>query len=195
METLGNKTFAFARECACSIYNCCDIRRSDREYNAVRDRYMAEKVQWFVDHGDGSVIFINGHNGHIGKVNSAAYDCLGRLLAQQMGGRYFAIGTDAVITSFNSQTDDGFEELRVENQNALTALAGRTKQDYYYIDLEEAAADDGWDSILSDKQRMTSMNVTVMTAAKAFYTINAAPGDMYDAMIVFGEVSPTTLDQ
>lgn len=69
METLGNKTFAFARECACSIYNCCDIRRSDREYNAVRDRYMAEKVQWFVDHGDGSVIFINGHNGHIGKVN------------------------------------------------------------------------------------------------------------------------------
>lgn len=45
METLGNKTFAFARECACSIYNCCDIRRSDREYNAVWDRYMAEKVQ------------------------------------------------------------------------------------------------------------------------------------------------------
>lgn len=83
----------------------------------------------------------------------------------------------------------------MENQNALTTLAGRTEQDYYYIDLEEAAADDGWDSILSDKQRMTSMNVTVMTAAKAFYTINAAPGDMYDAMIVFGEVSPTTLDQ
>lgn len=131
METLGNKTFAFARECACSIYNCCDIRRSDREYNAVRDRYMAEKVQWFIEHGDGSVFFINGHNGHIGKVDSAAYDCLGRLLAQQMGDGYFAIGTDAGITSFNSQTDDGFEELRVENQNALTALAGKTEQGCY----------------------------------------------------------------
>lgn len=195
METLGNKTFAFARECACSIYNCCDIRRSDREYNAVRDRYMAEKVQWFVDHGDGSVIFINGHNGHIGKVNSAAYDCLGRLLAQQMGGRYFAIGTDAVITSFNSQMDDGFEELRVENQNALTALAGKTEQGCYYIDVEAAAEDDGWNSILSDKQRMTSLNVSVVTAAKAFYTIKAVPKDMFDAMIVFGEVSPTTPDQ
>lgn len=163
METLGNKTFAFARECACSIYNCCDIRRSDREYNAVRDRYMAEKVQWFVEHGDGSVIFINGHNGHIGKVNS--------------------------------QTDDGFEELRVENQNALTALAGKTEQGYYYIDVEAAAADDGWNSILSDKQRMTSLNVSVVTAAKAFYTIKAVPKDMFDAMIVFGEVSPTTPDQ
>jgi erythromycin esterase len=195
VEMLGDETFVIARECARSIYNCCDIRRSDREYNAVRDRHMAEKVQWFMEHGDGSVIFINGHNGHIGKVNSANYDCLGGLLAQQLGDSYFAIGTDAGVTSFNSQTDDGFEELTVENQNALTTLAGRTEQDYYYIDLEEAAADDGWDSILSDKQRMTSMNVTVMTAAKAFYTINAAPGDMYDAMIVFGEVSPTTLDQ
>lgn len=195
VEALGDKTFAFARECARSIYNCCDIRRSDREYNAVRDRYMAEKVQWFIEHGDGSVIFINGHNGHIGKVNSANYDCLGGLLAQQLGDGYFAIGTDAGITSFNSQTDDGFEELTVENQNALTALAGRTEQDYYYIDFEAAAADDGWNSILSDKQRMTSMNVTVMTAAKVFYTINAVPGDMYDAMIVFDEVSPTTPDQ
>ena len=63
------------------------------------------------------------------------------------------------------------------------------------VNFEAAAADDGWNSILSDKQRMTSMNVTVMTAAKVFYTINAVPGDMYDAMIVFDEVSPTTPDQ
>ncbi|MDE5823649.1 MAG: hypothetical protein K2N44_17075 [Lachnospiraceae bacterium] len=43
---VGSETFAFARDCACSIYNCCDIRKSDREYNAVRDSHMAEKVQW-----------------------------------------------------------------------------------------------------------------------------------------------------
>lgn len=194
-ETLGSRTFAFARECACSIYNCCDIRRSDRGYNAVRDSHMAEKVQWFVEHGDGSVIFINGHNGHIGKVNSINYDCLGKLLEQQLGVGYFAIGTDAGVTSFNSQTDDGFEELKVENQNALTELAGKTEQDYYYIDFKTAAADDGWKEILSQKQRMTSLNVSVVTASKAFYTIKAIPGDMYDAMIVFGKVSPTTPDQ
>lgn len=56
VETLGSETFAFARECACSLYNCCDIRKSDRKYNAVRDSHMAEKVQWFIEHGDGSVI-------------------------------------------------------------------------------------------------------------------------------------------
>lgn len=193
VEIFGNETFAFARECARSIYNCCDIRKSDREYNTVRDSHMAEKVQWFMEHGDGSVIFINGHNGHIGKVNSASYDCLGSLLAQQLGDGYFAIGTDAEITSFNSQTDDGFEELRVENQNALTELAAGTEQGFYYIDFGTAAADSGWNRVLSEKQRMTSLNVAVVTAMKAFYTIQAIPGDMFDAMIVFGEVSPTTL--
>lgn len=193
VEMFGSETFAFARECARSLYNCCDIRKSDRDYNTVRDGHMAEKVQWFIEHGDGSVIFINGHNGHIGKVNSTSYDCLGKLLAQQLGDGYFAIGTDAEVTSFNSQTDDGFEELTVENENPLTALAANAEQNFYYIDFGAAAADNGWNRILSEEQRMTSLNVTVVTTMKAFYTIQAIPGDLFDAMIVFGEVSPTTL--
>lgn len=196
VEMFGDDTFAFARECAQSIYNCCDIRKSDREYNAVRDRHMAEKVQWFIEHGDGSVIFINGHNGHIGKVNcTPGYDCMGMLLTQELGDGYFAIGTDAKVTSFNSQTDDGFEELRVENQNFLNALTGELVQNYYYIDFSAASADDRWSKIISDKQRITSLNVTAMTAMKAFYTTDIIPEDTFDAMIVFGEVSPTTLDQ
>ncbi|MDE6622237.1 MAG: erythromycin esterase family protein [Lachnospiraceae bacterium] len=196
VEMFGSETFAYARECAQSIYNCCDIRKSDREYNAVRDRHMAEKVKWFIEHGDGSVIFINGHNGHIGKVNCTPnYDCLGRLLAQELGEGYFAIGTDAEVTSFNSQTDDGFEELRVENQNFLNALTGELAQNYYYIDFSAASADDRWSKIISDKQRITSLNVTAMTATKAFYTTKIIPKDTFDGMIVFSEVSPTTLDQ
>ncbi len=117
--------------------------------------------------------FINGHNGHIGKVNSANYDCLGKLLTQQLGDSYFAIGTDAGVTSFNSQTDSGFKELKVKNQNDLTSLAAKTEQEYYYVDFGAASVDDTWNSIISDKQRMTSLNVTVVTTAKAFYTIQA----------------------
>jgi len=78
-------------------------------------------------------------------------------------------------------------------QNPLTALAANTEQDFYYLDFGAAAADNGWKRILSEKQGMTSLNVAVVTAMKAFYTIQAIPGDMYDAMIIFGEVSPTTL--
>lgn len=194
VETFGSETFAYVRECACSIYNCCDIRRSDREYNTVRDSHMAEKVQWFIEHGDGSVIFINGHNGHVGKVNTASYNCLGKLLAEELGSGYFAIGTDAEVTVYNSQTDDGFEEVKVENQNSLNALTGKFAQDCYYIDFSAAAEDDNWNKMISDKQRITSLNVGGPTFMKAFYTVEVTPKDIFDSMIVFGEVSPTTID-
>lgn len=194
VEAFGSEAFELARECANSIYNCCDIRRSDLEYNEVRDGHMAEKVQWFLDHGDGSVIFINGHNGHIGKVSVAAYDCLGSLLAEKLGGGYFAIGTDAEVTTFNNQTDDGFEELTVTNGNSLNALAGECGEGRYYIDFAAAAGDDGWDRILEEKQSLTTLNVSAVTIVKSFYTTEIVLRDTFDGMIVFDKVSPTTLD-
>ncbi|MDE7323425.1 MAG: erythromycin esterase family protein [Lachnospiraceae bacterium] len=196
VEIFGNEAYAYARECARSIYNCCDIRKSDSAYNAVRDRHMAEKIQWYVERGDGSVIFINGHNGHIGKVNATPYyDCLGKLLAEKLGNGYYAIGTDAEVTVFNSQTNGGFEELKVKNQNSLNALVSGIAQNYYYIDFSAAAEDDNWNKIISDKQRITALNVTGATMMKVFYTTEVIPKDTFDSMIVFGKVSPTTLEQ
>lgn len=61
----------------------------------------------------------------------------------------------------------------MKNQNDLTSLAAKTEQEYYYVDFGAASVDDTWNSIISDKQRMTSLNVTVVTTAKAFYTIQA----------------------
>ena len=194
-ELFGSETFAYARECARSLYNCCDIRKSDSTYNAVRDCHMAEKVQWYIEHGDGSVLFINGHNRHIGKVNTTPYyDCLGKLLAAELGDNYFAIGTDAAATAFNSQTDDGFEERNVKNKNSLNALADEAEQNYYYIDFSSAAKDSQWNQIISDEQRITCLNVTAVTIMKSFYTTEIIPKNTFDGMVIFGQVSPTTLD-
>lgn len=194
-EAFGKETFAFARECACSLYACCDIRKSDNTYNKIRDSYMAEKVKWFIEHGDGSVIFINGHNGHIGKVNvNPWYDCMGKLLAQELGDKYFAIGTDAEITKFNSQTEDAFEELEVKNGNALNALAKDLEGKRYYVDFDAVAGSDDWSGIITKEQRVTTLNVGAVTLLKAFYTTKLIPNETFDGMIVFEEVSPTTTD-
>lgn len=194
-EAFGKETFAFARECACSLYACCDIRKSDNTYNKIRDSYMAEKVKWFIEHGDGSVIFINGHNGHIGKVNvNPWYDCMGKLLAQELGDKYFAIGTDAEVTKFNSQTEDAFEELEVKNGNALNALAKDLEGKRYYVDFDAVAGSDGWSGIITKEQRVTTLNVGAVTLLKAFYTTKLIPNETFDGMIVFEEVSPTTTD-
>lgn len=189
-EKFGKETFEFARECARNLYQCCDIRKSDMEYNKVRDRYMAEKVEWFIEHGDGSLIFINGHNGHIGRTNTAMYDCMGKLLADKLGEKYFAIGTDAKVTVFNSQTDDGFEEQTAENENAMNDLADKTDGACYYIEFDSAREDKNWSGIISEKQSVTSLNVG---GIMLFSAVDIVPEDTFDAMIIFDKVSPTTL--
>lgn len=41
----GQPAFDYARECLYTIYACCDIQACD-DYNATRDQYMFEKVEW-----------------------------------------------------------------------------------------------------------------------------------------------------
>lgn len=194
-ETVGEDTFAYARECAYSLYACCDIRKSDNTYNEIRDSYMAKKVKWFMERGDGSLLFINGHNGHIGRVNSQPwYDCMGKLLAQDLGEQYFAIGTDARVTAFNSQTADSFVKTEVENKNALNALADGVEGKRYYVDFAAVSGKDGWSGVITKEQRITSLNVGGIIPLKIFYTSKIVPSETFDAMIVFEEVSPSTMD-
>lgn len=184
----GTEGFAFARECAYSLYACCDVRGApDLQYNALRDQYMAKKIQWYLEQGDGSLLFINGHNGHIGKHSTAGYVCLGQHLSETLGEGYFAIGTDAAVTSYNAQGNDGsFTEITVENENALTKLAQETG--CYYVDFQKAGPD--WQSLCGETQAMTAMNV----GFSPIYTVRAVPEEVYDGMIVFETVSPSTLE-
>lgn len=210
---VGAEDFAFARACARNLYACCDVHSAPAlSYNTTRDRYMAERVQWFLEQGDGSLLFINGHNGHIAKGGITNYACLGQNLSGTLGDKYFAIGTDAAVTDYNSQTDEGdFVENTVENENALNVMAREIWMDdleaqgwqarpplegvYYYIDFAAAASDPGWAALLSEEQSVTTLNVGGPTTSKALYTSRIIPQDSFDAMIVFFHVFPSTLTQ
>ena len=193
-ESFGGETFALARECAYSLYACCDIRKSDNTYNETRDSYMAKKVKWFMGHGDGSLLFLNGHNGQICKVNTQPWnDCHGKLLAQDLGDTYFAIGTDARVTVFNSQTEDSFVKTELENKNMLNALAGELEGKRYYVDFAAVAEEDGWSGVITKEQRITSLNGGGIIPLKIFYTSKIVPNKTFDGMIIFEEVSPSTI--
>lgn len=215
VAAVGEEKFAVAEECANSLFACCIVRGSSglMEYNEIRDRYMAWKVQWYLYHGDGSLLFINGHNGHIAKGGMTSYSSLGKHLGEDLGAEvYFAIGTDARVTNYNSQTDDGnFLEDTVENENALNSLRiesaanseltvlrntehkGPSPSAVYYVDFAAAGKDPGWASLLSQPLSITSLNVGGPTTIKAMYTTQIVPKDSFDGMIVFDTVSPTTL--
>ena len=84
--------------------------------------------------------------------------------------------------------------LSVENENALTALAGESAEGCYYIDFSAVSEDHDWSGILSEKQRITALNVTGIILSKAFYTMEITPEDTFDGMILLDEVPPATLD-
>lgn len=136
-------------------------------YNAARDRYMYEKLEWFLQHGDNSILFINGHNGHIGETSVAGYTCLGELLSNNLGSGYYSIGTDAQKTQFNSQKDNGgFEVVEVSNSNDLNNQLPGADSGQYFIDFATAASDETWEQILSSKQSITTLNVSLSRMQK-----------------------------
>lgn len=187
--------FDFARECVNSIYACCDIQLSTN-YNATRDQHMFEKVEWFQQHGDGSVLFVNGHNGHIGKTSVAGYTCVGKLLTEKLGDDYYAIGTDAQVTEFNSQTNTGFEVVKVSNENELNCLLDNSDQEMFFVDFANATADEAWNKMLNSEQTITTLNVSLSGMQKMMkfaYTTKIVPEKIFDGMIVFKKVSPTTI--
>ncbi|MDR2939518.1 MAG: erythromycin esterase family protein [Clostridiales bacterium] len=192
----GQEAFDFALECANTIYECSELIGSNNAYSTIRDKNMAAKVDWFLQHS-GGMVFINGHNGHIGKTSVSGYTCLGELLKNKYGENYFAIGTDASSTNFNSQNDNGsFTKMGVNNTNALSAQLNGVASNYYYLDFTKLMADETWQPILSNKQTITSLNVGIYSwqkLSKAFYTQTITPKDEFNGMIVFKQVSPTTL--
>ena len=196
VELSGKYAFDFARECANTIYAYCDIQMSNN-YNATRDQYMYEKVEWFLHHGDGSILFINGHNGHIGKTSVAGYTCLGELLSRNLESGYYAIGTDAQKTQFNSQKDEGgFEIVEVSNSNDLNSQLGDEDNNYYFIDFNTAQSDETWKQIMNSEQTVTTLNVGLsgmLKMVKAAYTTTFIPQSTFDGMIVFQTVTPTTI--
>ncbi len=196
----GQTAFNFARESANTIYECSETLLSNNaDYNALRDKYMSEKVNWFLQHGDDSVLFINGHNGHIGKASTSGYTCLGELLTKNIGESYFAIGTDAENTEFNSQDSNGnFSIMEVKNRNGLNSVLDNMESDFYYIDFLKAVDDENWQKILNGQQKITTLNVGIsgwQKLLKFFYTTTIVPNDTFNGMIVFKKVYPTTLIQ
>ena len=196
VESLGQPAFDFAKECAKTIYACCDVQLSNN-YNATRDQYMYEKVEWFLQHGDSSILFINGHNGHIGETSVAGYTCLGELLSDNLGNGYYSIGTDAQKTQFNSQKDNGeFEVMEVSNSNDLNNQFTNVDNNQYFIDFASANSDEVWAQILGSKQSITTLNVSLSSMQKMLksaYTVTITPQATFDAMIVFQTVTPSTI--
>ena len=197
VSAIGQTAFDRARECANTLREFTELSLcADSDYNTMRDQYMFEKVRWFMEHESG-LLLINGHNGHIGRTPVSGYTCLGQLLADSLGEKYFAVGTDAEQTVFNSQNTEGnFTVREVSNRNLLNGQLDGMDSDYYYVDFAAVLEDEGWQKIAGEKQKLVTLNVGISEGqlkSPMYYTASVVPKETFDGMIVFRKVSPTTL--
>jgi len=178
-----------------SILDNTRLRAETSTYNELRDNIMAKKVEWIEQHEDG-LIFINGHNGHIGKQSVSGYTCMGELLDQKYSEAYFPIGTDALNTVFNARGNNEYKEFTVENSNIFTDQLEGLAENYYNINFSSVDQYEDWQNALIEPQLMTALNVefsSLQKAAKQFYTLEVTPSEAYSAVIIFKNTSSTNL--
>jgi erythromycin esterase len=162
------------------------------DYNKVRDEIMTRKVQWIEQH-EKQIIFINGHNGHIGRQSVSGYTCMGDLLNQKYGKSYFPIGTEALHTVLNARTGDAYKEFSVDSDNVFTAQLEGLTGNLYFLPFEEVAENPEWQKALSSEQTMTALNVEFSDIQKMLgqYTLKVLPTEAYSGIIVLKDTNPT----
>ena len=67
---------------------------------------------------------------------------------------------------------------------------------YYYLDFAAVSDDDEWQSIISEKQKMTTLNVGIskwQQKISFFYTKKIIPSEAYNGVIIFRDVTPSNL--
>ncbi|MFA9466635.1 MAG: erythromycin esterase family protein [Velocimicrobium sp.] len=194
-ENEQNASFDFAMQCAQSILENTQLRRNSKQYNALRDVAMKNKVDWICNQYEG-LIFINGHNGHIAKISGSGYDCMGSQLDQTYADKYFTIGTDVEQCQFNGQSGNGYKVFNVKNENALTAQLDKIPKDFYYLDFAKVLNDSAWQDVLNSSQKMLGLNVSFSAWQKLLkmtHTMSVVPQKSYNAIIVLKSTTPTHL--
>ena len=84
----------------------CELESiTESDGGALRDKFMAENVQWILQQeqqNNYDRIFVTGHNSHVAKWGS--YDSMGKILSKEVENGYYVIGTDFYRTRCNMPT-------------------------------------------------------------------------------------------
>ena len=176
--------------------------KSSTNYDAssqLRDKYMAENVSWILKQEEkfgNTSIFISGHNMHIGKYGSM--DTMGKLLYNEYGDGYYAIGTDFYKTRVNlpkSRTKRTIQTLYSHDPIAKTAnLAGC---DICWLDFSTIPEGTELYNLVSDYTYMGSigeMYSIIMRLLPPSYRIFQPPATLYNSMIIVTNPTPTKIN-
>lgn len=190
-----------------AIEDCETIKRgiclntSEEAYTQDRDFYMAETLKWIINeektYYNNSKIMLSAHDGHVAKGQSSSYKTLGMYMAEELGDRYYAIGTDFYKGSVNMPSLGKRTEQSWNTADPLAAQMKNINMDKAYIDFGSVPEGEKLYKIINRKMHMGSLSEGysfTMHLLPHTYRINKIPTEFYDGMILVYESTATTIE-
>ena len=166
-------------------------RYRDGSMKALVDRILA-----FEETEHGSELMLACHNGHMTKNQSSRFTFLGKDLYAELGDAYFAIGTDFYMTSCNLPGNDGRIVKEFCSDDPLAFNMKDSPLDKGLIVFSDVDERSSLYSYISESIPTGSLGeayTPLMLLMKNQYQIYFAPEEMYDAMILYYQTTPTQI--
>lgn len=168
------------------------------ELNAQRDRMMAENTLWILQQKQArgnSRILISGHNNHIMQCENAGTPVLGSLLAEELGGGYFAIGTDFYKSVCNLPKPYTGKRIThtFYSYDPLAKASKKCSFDVSFLDFSKVPEGSALTEYIANSISMGSLGESysvLMNFVPRSYRVQRIPQDAYDAMIFAANAAP-----
>ena len=175
-----------------------DYLNDSGEFNAQRDRMMAENVQWILyqEQSRGNDrIFISGHNNHVMQCPNAGSQVMGSRLAKELGDGYFVIGTDFYRSVCNLPKPLTGKRIThtFYSYDPLAKASRKCGFDKSYLDFSRIPEDSALTEQVEGSIWMGSLGEAysvLMNVVPRSYRVLRTPKDAYDAMIFVAKARP-----
>lgn len=157
---------------------------------------LTDRILAFEEEEHNSELMISCHNGHMTKNQSSNFTFLGKYLYEELKDAYFAIGTDFYISSCNLPGKDGRMVKEFCSDDPLAYNMKNSELDKGLLVFSEVDEDSELYPYISESIPTGSLGEgysPLMLLMKNQYQLYFAPADMYDAMILYYETTPTEI--
>lgn len=199
-ELMSKENSAKAIHFADMLLQYCELQtQTSSEGSTLRDKFMAENVQWILQQEQQlgyERIFVSGHNSHVAKWGS--FDSMGKLLSNKTENGYYAIGTDFYRTESNMPTRSSTKRTNqvFYSHNPLAKASKLAGLDISWLDFASVPKNSELGELISQYTYMGNLGEGYswfMRILPPSYRIFQQPAVLYDSMIFVADAKPTKI--
>jgi erythromycin esterase-like protein len=162
------------------VAQCMELRSGKP---MVRDRYMADNVEWILSQNPSAKIVLWAHNGHVAKRRFA----MGEYLDQKFGDKHLAMGFATTSGSYQAIGVGGLSEHKLQEPptNSIEHVFKRAGVPRFILDLRQVDAKSDGSAWLAKPKPFRSIGAMAMDRQFAPHNLS----EIFDAVIYIEETT------